>query len=231
MLGLAIFLGVIALLWLLLRIPVVVTADYSDGLTARARWLFLRFALFPQPAKKPKKKKKKKAEPEKKEEEKPKQEGAKEPGIVARFYEYQGIQGFLALLRELANVLQKFGHGVGRSIRVRRFDLQIVVTGGEPAELAEKYGKTSAAAFSSLGYLSSHVRISRRCRHRIDIHPDFTGWDKKQVQCGATLAITPSTLLLAVLALAVRLVLRVLLRFLKGAKPPKAKPAKQTSST
>lgn len=219
MLGLAIFLGILAFFWLL-RIPIVVAADYGDGFTAGARWLFLRIPLVPRPEKKPKKTKKEKPKEEKKEEA-PKEEKAKGPGAFARFYQYQGIPGFIELLRATVDALKKFGYGINRSIKVRRFDLQLVITGGDPAEIAEKYGKTCAAIFPALGFLASHLRFRRNCSRRIDIHPDFTGWDKKQVQCGAEFAIRPSTLLAAVIALAVRLLIRVLLKFLRGAKPPK----------
>ena len=223
MLGLAIFLGILIFFWMLLRVPVVIAADYADEFTAEVRWLFLRILTVPAPEKKKKKKKPKKEKPkkEKEKEEKPKEEKPKEPNILARFYKYQGIPGFIDLLRELVAALKKFGHGIGRSIKVRRFDLQMVITGGDPAEIAEKYGKTCAAVFPALGYLANHTRFKRNCPRRIDIHPEFTGWDKKQLQCGAELAIRPSTLLAAVLALVARLGVLVLLKFLKGAKKPK----------
>lgn len=231
MLGLAIFLGILVFFWMLLRVPVVVTADYADAFTAEVRWLFLRILRVPAPEKKkkkPKKVKKKKEEKpkeEKKKEEKPKEEKPKE-NILARFYRYQGIPGFIELLGELVRALKKFGHGFGRAIQVRRFGLQMVITGGDPAEIAEKYGKTCAAVFPALGYLANHTRFKRNFERKIDIHPAFTGWDKKQVQCGAELAIRPSTLLAAVLALVARLGVRVLLKFLKGAKAPKAAAAR-----
>ncbi|MCL2106542.1 MAG: hypothetical protein FWH26_05745 [Oscillospiraceae bacterium] len=195
-----------------------IDAYYADKFTMKAKWLFITLLRVPGPEKKPKKKKKEKPKKEKKPGEEP--EGPKEPGAFARFYQNEGLAGFMELLRRLMDALRKFGRGVQRSILIRKFDLQIVVTGGDPQELAEKYGKACAAVFPVLGWFNSHLRVRRggKGHHRIDIHPDFTGWDKKQLQCGAVIAISPLRLVAAVLALAARLIVRVLLRFLKGAR-------------
>ncbi|MDR2525871.1 MAG: hypothetical protein LBC83_06810 [Oscillospiraceae bacterium] len=222
MIGLLIFLGVVLFLWLLLRVPLVVTADYDDVFTAQVRWLSFSIARFPAAPKKPKKEKKKKDKPaEAAKEEASKAGKSAEPGVFARFYKYQGIPGFLELLTELKRALGSFGRSFGRAIWLRRFDLQIVVTGGEPADLAQKYGKLCAALFPLLGDLGARVRHSPCFRRRVDIHPEFTGWDRKNARCGVECAVIPSTLLRAVLVLALRLLLRVVRKFLKGAKPPK----------
>ncbi|MDR2753322.1 MAG: hypothetical protein LBB50_03330, partial [Oscillospiraceae bacterium] len=159
---------------------------------------------------------KEKKEPEKKEEpDKP-----KEPNIFQRFYQYQGVPGFVELLWRVVAALQAFGRGLWRAFYIRRLAFYMVLPGGDdPAALAEKYGKLNAAIYPPLGWLMSHLRSRKGAAH-VQLHPDFTGWGKKQMECEAELTVCPLVLIAALLGLLLRLGVRVGLKFLQGSKPP-----------
>jgi len=223
MIALYIILGFVALLAGLLCIPLVLRVEYADSVALRLRWLFLTILRVPAPEeKKPKKKKKKKEKPEKekKKEDKPKKEKEKKPSPFQRFYEYQGISGFIELLGRAVDALKQFRHGLWRCFRIRELRLHMVVMGGEPDALVEKYGKTCAAVYPALGWLSTHLR-SRPGKIRATIAPDFTGLAQKEIACTAEISVVPLLLLGAVIMLLLRLGIKVVLKFFKGAKPPK----------
>ena len=224
MTALYIILGIIALFAGLLSVPVVLRVEYAGSVALRLRWLFFTILRMPAPEdKKPKKKKKKKKEKpekEKKKEDKPKKEKEKKPNPLQKFYEYQGIDGFIELLRRTVDALKKFRHGLWRCFCIRELKLHMVVMGGEPQELVEKYGKICAGIYPALGWLSAHLR-SRPGKVRATIQPDFTGLAQKEIACTAEISIVPLLLLAAVIMLAVRLGLKVVLKFLSGAKKPK----------
>jgi len=223
MTALYIILGIIALFAGILCIPVVLRVEYADSVALRLRWLFLTILRIPAPEdKKPKKKKKKKEKPEKekKKEEKPKKEKEKKPSAFQRFYEYQGVAGFIELLQRTVDALKKFRHGLWRCFCIRELRLHMVVLGGEPQELVEKYGKICAAVYPAIGWLSSHLR-SRPGRVRATIAPDFTGLAQKEMAATAEVSVVPLLLLAALIALLLRLGVKVVLKFLKGAKTPK----------
>jgi len=224
MTALYIILGIIALFAALLSVPFVLRVEYAGSVALRLRWLFLTVLRVPAPEDKKPKKKKKKKEKEKKEEkeEKPKKEKEKKPNPLQKFYEYQGIAGFIELLRRTVEALKKFRHGLWRCFCIRELRLYMVVMGGEPQELVEKYGKTCAAVYPALGWLGAHLR-SRPGKVRATINPDFTGLAQKEIACTAEISVIPSLLIGAVIMLALRMGVHVVLKFFKGAKEPKQK--------
>jgi len=222
MIALYIILGIIALFAALLSVPVVLRVEYAGSAALRLRWLFFTLLRVPAPEdKKPKKKKKKKEKPEEKKEKKEKKpKEDKGPNALQRFYTYQGIPGFIELLQRAVEVLKKFRHGMWRCFKIRELRLHMVVMGDDPQALVEKYGKMCAAVYPSLGWLSAHLR-SRPGKVRATIAPDFTGLAEKEIACTAEIHIIPRTLIAAVVMLGVRMGVRVVLRFFKGAKAPK----------
>jgi len=224
MIALYVILGIVALFTALLSVPLVLRVEYTDSIALRLRWLFLTVLRVPAPEdKKPKKKKKEKKEKPKKEEKKekkPKEKKDKGPNALQRFYEYRGIAGFIDLLQRTVEILKKFRHGLWRCFCIRELTLHMVIMGGEPQELVEKYGKVCAAVYPALGWLSSHLR-SRPGKVRATINPDFTGLAQKEIAATAEISLIPSLLLGAVIMLAIRMGARVVLKFFKGAKAPK----------
>ncbi len=222
MIGWAIFFGIIGLFMALLSIPVVLRVEYTDTVALRLRWLFITILRIPKEEKPEKKKKEKKKKPKKEEKKKEteKPEVEKEPNIVQRFYKYQGIPGFIDLLKRVVAVLKKFGRGVWWSFRIRELKLYMTVMGGEPDELVAKYGKTCAVLYPALGWLTTHIR-TKPDAVRMTIAPDFTGLAEKEMAAKAEISLVPLILINAVIFMAIRMVIRVLLKFLKGAKVPK----------
>lgn len=218
----ALLLALCALLIPLLSVPLRVRVEYYDSVALQLRWLFVRYQLVPAKEKKPKKKKAKKEKPkeEKPKEEKPKEEKEKKPNIFARFYEYQGIPGFLELLRRTMAAMKKFGRGLWRCFCIRQLHFAMTLTGGDPEALAYQYGKMSAAIFPALGFLCTQLR-TRKGNIKANIYPDFTGLASKRMECLAEVSVVPVVLIGAILALAIRLGMKVVLKFIKGAKEPK----------
>ena len=225
MIVLYILLGILALFTLLLSAPVVLRVEYAGGVAVRLRWLFITLLRVPAPEdKKPKKKKAKKEKPKKEEEKKEKKpKEDKGPNVLQRFYTYQGIPGFIELLRRTVEALKRFRHGLWRCFKIRELRLYMVVLGGEPQELTEKYGKMCAAVYPSLGWLSAHLR-TKPGNIRTTIVPDFTGLAEKEIACTAEISVVPLLLIAAVVMLALRMGINVVLKFFKGAKVPKDKP-------
>ena len=218
MIVLYILLGIVVLFTGLLSVPLIIQAEYAKELSLRVRWLFLRIPVIPG---KEKSKKKKKDKPKKEEPEKPKEEGEKEPGVLARFYKYRGISGFIDLLRRTVAVLKKFRHGLWLCLKIRKLRLRMRIKGGDPQDVVEKYGKTCAAVFPALGWLGSHLR-SRPGGVRANISPDFTGLAEKEMAFEAEISVCPLLFLHALIMLLVRLGIRVVLKFFRGAKAPAA---------
>jgi len=218
MIVLYILLGIVAFFTGLLSVPLIIQAEYAQAATLRVRWLFLKIPIIPGKEKKPRKKKKEK--PKKEKPEKPKKEkDDKKPGIFERFYKYQGVSGFINLLQRTVAILKRFRHGLWLCFKIRKLHLRMLVKGGDPQAVVEKYGKTCAAVFPALGWLSSHLR-SRRGGVRANISPDFTGLAEKEMAFAAEVSVSPLLLLNALLMLLIRLGVRVVLKFIRGAKAP-----------
>jgi len=218
---LAILLALFLLLAPVFCIPVNLRVEYIESLSVQLRWLFLKVQLVPSPDKA----KKKKDKEEEKKEDKPKEEkkqkdGPQKPNILQKFYEYQGIPGFIELLRRTVEVLKQFRHGLWLSFCIRELDLRVSLPGSDPENLAFQYGKLSAAIFPSLGWLCGKLR-TRRGKIRANIYPDFTGQSSREIQCTAEVSVIPSMLIGALIMLVVRLGIRVGLKFYQGTKPAK----------
>ena len=104
MIALYIILGIIFFFALLFSVKVRIDAEYIDSFRLKLRWLFLSFDLYPmqKKEKKPKKEKPKKEEPKKEEEPRPKE---KKPNPFQTFYENQGFEGVMQLVRDAADAI------------------------------------------------------------------------------------------------------------------------------
>jgi len=223
MTALLIILGVITGLGLVLSIPVVFDVEYVDTLWLRMRWLFLKKQLIPATKEDEEgsllqtlldkffggDKNKEEAPQEQAQEDKP-------PNAFTRFYANEGLAGLIELLRRTVAALKKFRHGLWLGFCIREFHLAVHLSSGDPQELAVRYGKVSAAIFPPLGWLTAKLR-SKKGRVRAHITPDFTGKTEREIACTATVSIIPSVLLGATVMLAVRVLFKVVLRFLRGA--------------
>ena len=222
-----IVLGIILFLVGVLTVPFNVYAEYIDEFTMYVRWLFVKIYIYPPAEKKKKKKEKKKKK--KKKEEKPKVEDdgedkidtkPKKDNFIKTFYNNQGVQGIIDLLKEICTKLKKGFKGMGRSFYIRKFWLRINVAGGDSAETAVKYGKICSAVYPSLSYIFNSVH-SKNCS--VKINPDFLG-KKTQGAFSLHLALIPSKLIGAGILMGIRLgvsLVKVLISNAKSSKQPK----------
>ncbi len=211
MTALYIILGIIAFFVILLSIKIVLTIDYDDTFSCSVKWLFLRFSLYPRPEKKPKKEKPKKEEKPK--EDKPKGETAaeeKKENPLKTFYNNQGFDGVLQLIKTTLNILKKMTKGMLRAFKFEKLYLRLGVSKGDVAETAQEYGKVCAGVFPAMGYICSNMKVGK---YAVDVHPDFIT-NKKTAEFHVDLSVIPRRLINAVIAAAFRLFFKVLLKIL-----------------
>lgn len=127
MIVLWILLGLIALIFLLLCIPVRFDLNYNGEATVFIRYLFLKYRVLPAPEKKPEPKKEKKPS-EKKSEEQAKE---KKPNPLLRqvkkYKEAEGLTGLLTLAKDLLKATgTRFGKLL-KHIKLKDFDLYVLV--------------------------------------------------------------------------------------------------------
>ena len=125
MIVLWILLGLIALIFLLLCIPVRFDLNYNGEATVFIRYLFLKYRVLPAPEKKPEPKKEKKPS-EKKSEEQAKE---KKPNPLLRqvkkYKEAEGLTGLLTLAKDLLKATgTRFGKLL-KHIKLKDFDLYV----------------------------------------------------------------------------------------------------------
>ena len=163
MLALWIVLGILAVFWLIGRVPLGVTAVYDEnGPRVDATAGPFRIRLYPRPPKDPAKSKKQKP---------PKQDKTKEPEQKSQ--EKQPLGGQLPLFRKLIGMVLEAQAKVRNKLRIRELTLHLTVggKGDDPAKAAMLYGSAWAAIGNLMPLLERTFRIENR-----DIAPqvDFT---------------------------------------------------------
>ncbi len=149
MVVLYIILGLLALIALLLFMPICITVDYAEKLTAKLSFLGIRFDL----SKERKPKKSIKASKEKK--------GKKEkPGALRELFEGKSFLENLKLIIALLRGIMPQIKYVLRHTRVRRFNLDIKIANADAAKTALEYGAACAAVYPFLSWAQSFTDIS-----------------------------------------------------------------------
>lgn len=224
MIALYIILGIIAFFCLLLSIKVRVEAEYFDSFKVRLSWLFLHLDLYPmsKKEKKPKKEKPPKEEPEK--EEPPKEEKPKKPNMFKTFYENQGVDGVIKLIKDSADALGSMGKSLKKHLLIERLYLWIVVSSNaDAASTAIEYGEMCKNVFPPLGFICSNLKVKH---YDANIEPDFIG-TFPSAQFETEIAIRPIFVINAGIVLAVRMLFKVVLKLLR--QKPKEQAAESSS--
>lgn len=226
MTALCIILGIILFFVLLLSVRVRADAEYIESFGLRVRWLFLRFTVFPRPpeqGKKPKKPKKKK--PEKKKVET--QGKPKKPNPFRTFYEDQGFEGVLRLLRDGVDAVGGMMKSIKKHLVIEELCLWMTVSqNSDAAATAIKYGQVCAEVFPALGFLCTNLSVKK---YDAQVEPDFIG-TSSDAQFAASISLRPLFLVNAALVLAFRLLFKVVLKLLRR-KPKKAADAGKNKNT
>lgn len=216
-----ILLGIILFFVVILSIRITIDAEYFDEFKLSIKWLFLNIQILPSKKKdKPQKEKKPKKEKPQKEpapelEPNPEEQTEKKENIFVTFYNNQGFDGVIELINNAASSLGKMLSSFKKHIVFRELYLFMTVTGGcDAAETAMEYGRTCQKVFPAMGYICSNFPIKK---YDVEIEPDFLG-TKNSAQFAVSVHIRPIFFINAVIVLALRLVFKVVLKFLKGIK-------------
>lgn len=221
MIVLWILLGLIILIFLLLCVPVRFDLSYNGDTNLSARYLFLKFPIVPAPEKKPKEKKEKKPS-EKKPDEQAKE---KKPNPllqqVKKYKEAEGLSGLLTLAKDFIKATgTRFGKLL-KHVKLKDFDLYVLVGGEDAAETAMLYGEVCAGVYPAMSVLLSLTNC-RPPHGRVSVDLDYNTKEPK-ILCTAGGAVRP----LFVVHHGVQYLLRTVLPFygkFQNAGKPAAKP-------
>ncbi len=214
MVALYIILGIILFFVLLLSIKVRVDAEYIDSFRLKLRWLFLSFDLYPmkKKEKKPKTEKPKKEEPKKETEEQPK---VKKPNPFKTFYENQGFDGVMQLVRDSADAVGGLMKSVKKHFIIDELFLWVVISHNhDAAQTAIEYGEACQDIYPAMGFICSNLKVKK---YDVEVEPDFIG-TFSSAQFAFALSVRPIFLIHAGIVLAVKLLFKVVLKLLR-AKP------------
>ncbi len=211
---LSVLAGIVLFFVLLLSIPVKVALSYDDKIRLSLKYLFIKFDLLPVG---PKKEKKKKEKPEEKPKEEPKKDETpkeKKPNPIIEMIKANGHDGMMAVLTNLGKVLGTYGGKLFKSIIFDKLFLNITVGTGDSAATAIKYGQTCQKVFPIMGFICSNNLVRK---YDINVEPDFLANSTAgSFECEMNICIRK--IINATIAMVIRLIFKVLIKFLTGAK-------------
>ncbi len=220
--------SIVAFFILILSIPVHVSFSYEEQLHLSVRYLFLKFKILPlgekkeKKPKKPKKEKAKKPAPEKKEEAQPK---AKKKNPLLDMVKANGYDGMMEILSNLGQIFKKYGKNLLRSMVFEELDCYLVIGKGDAAKTAIEYGKACQKVYPLFGYLCSNHIVRK---YDVSVEPDFLA-NRSKGELFIDFHLTIRKIINATVAMVVRLLFKVALKFLRGAK--KKTPAQPEQAT
>lgn len=218
MTALYIFLGIVAFFVLILSIRITVNGEFFDEFKLNVKWLFLKIDILPAKKKdKPKKEKTPKEKKEKTEETTPTEEtpAEKKENIFVKFYNNQGFDGVIQLINNVGKALGKLMHSFKKHIVLRELYLWMTITGGcDAAETALEYGRICQKVFPALSFICTNLTVKK---YDVEIEPDFLG-QKNTAQFAFSVSVRPIFILNALIVLVLRLLVKVVLKFLMGIK-------------
>ncbi len=218
--ALIIIFAIILFFVLLLSVRFTAVIHYDEDVALDVRWLFIKKQIMPkvEPKKPKKKKEKKKKEPEPETvDETVKEPKKKGDNIITRFYRNNGIPGFIDLLKRLMKAVGGMFSRIFKSFIIDDLFISLIVGDSDSAQTAIKHGKTCAAVYPILGYLTTHMNIKK---HKTEILPDFVQ-GRNIVRVHAKISVVPRKLINAVIIVAFELTGKVLFKLLKGSKAKK----------
>ena len=197
MTALYIILGIIAFICLVLLVKVRIDAEYIDGFKLSVSWLFLHF---------------------KEKQEEPAEEKPKKPNIFKTFYENQGMDGVIKLVKDSADAVGLMMRSVKKHFIIEELYLWIVVSSNsDAAQTALQYGEICEDVFPALGFICSNLKVKK---YDASIEPDFIG-TFSSAQFKTAFSLRPFFLVGAGIRLVFRLLFKVVLKLLRQ-KPKKA---------
>lgn len=186
MIVLYILLGILALIFLLLLMPLHLNLDYEEELSVRLRYLFLVFRLYPQKEKKSKKI----GRLEAKKAEKKQGEHPSLPSFGEMLKE-DGPGAVISYLSELTKIAATAARKLLHILVADRLELRMQIVGEDAADTALLFGKICAGVYPALSVLQGIIRTKHR---QVEIAPFFAG-EKTQVRFRVRLHAMPLRLL------------------------------------
>ena len=218
MTGFYIFLGIIMFFVLVLSVRITVNGEYFGEFKLNVKWLFLKIDILPV---KNKDKSKKEKTPKEKKEKPVTEEGTpetstkKKDNIFFKFYNNQGFDGVIELINNTGKSVGKLMHSLKKHIVLREVYLWMTVTGGfDAAETALEYGRVCQKIFPVMSFICTNLTVKK---YDVEIHPDFLS-DKNKAEFAFSVLVRPIFILNAIIVLAFRLLINVVVKFLIGIK-------------
>lgn len=209
--------GIVLLFILLLSIPVKVSLVFDDKIRLSVKYFFIKLNILPLEKKGKKKKSKPKKEPAPKEEKTDEEPKEKKPNPIVSMIKANGYDGMMEVIGNLGRVLGKYGGKLFKSIIFDRIDLHIIVGTGDAASTAIKYGETCRKVYPVFGFICSNNLVRK---YDVNVAPDFLA-NKTQSEFFCDMNICIRKIINATIAMVVRLIFKVLLKFISGARKNK----------
>lgn len=206
--------GIIGFFVLILSVPVHVSVGYDNKIRLSVRYLFLKLNVLPSGNKKPKKDKPKKEKPPKQEEPKKEPDKEKKPNPILEMVKANGHDGMMLVIQNLGKVMGTYGGKLFKSVVFDEIVLHICVGTGDSASTAIKYGKTCQKVYPIFGFICSNNLVKR---YDIDVQPDFLA-NKTESEFYTDFHICIRKIINASIGMVFRLIFKVVITFLKGAK-------------
>ena len=219
MIVLYVLLGIFALLMLVLSFRITLNGEFFDEFKLNVQWLFLKIKIIPSQNKKDKPPKKDKPVVKNEEEvvEETLEPTEKKENIFLKFYNNQGYDGVVQLVKNVADSLGKMMSSLKKHIILRELYLWMTVSSGDAAQTAIDYGSLCQTIFPALSFICSNLTVKK---YDVEIEPDFIGI-KNNAQFAFSVSVRPIFILNAIIVLAIRLVFKVVIKFLLGIKDSK----------
>ncbi len=154
----------------------------------------------------------KKEEPKKEEEPQPKE---KKPNPFQTFYENQGFEGVMQLVRDAADAIGGLMKSVKKHLIIDELFLWVVISHNhDAAQTAIEYGEACQDIYPAIGFICSNLKVKK---YDVEVEPDFIG-TFSSAQFAFALSVRTIFLINAGIVLAVKLLFKVVLKLLR-AKP------------
>ena len=216
MIVLYILLAIIALIVLAFSFRLTLQLDYHEMVELEVRYLFFRFKLLPWEKKEKAPKEEKPVEQKPPEEKKAKEKPAK-PNPLKAFWQNEGIDGVIALLKEMARIVSGMFRSVFKHVFIDKLFLQMYIGSGDAAKTANDYGKVCAEVFPALGAICSVMKVRK---YDVDLSPDFLA-NQNETELHTVITLRPIFVTNAAVVMAVRLLFKVVFKVLFS-KPDKS---------
>ena len=150
------------------------------------------------------------------EEKKPNDKPAK-PNPLKAFWQNEGVDGVIALLKETARIVSGMFRSIFKHVIIDKLFLQMYIGSGDAAQTANDYGKVCAEVFPALGAICSVMKVRK---YDVDLSPDFLA-NQNETELHAIITLRPIFVTNAAVVMAVRLLFKVVFKVLFS-KPDKS---------